>query len=348
MPSALHGQDMADMLVGTLRELGPPKFSQIAQRLTEYEVMGRWLKEDRVLFESGYGIRRTLLAKTQEVAEFTGLHGTITPNQTDHLATMKVDWVHPQTHWVYERREKLMNTGQSMINDIIKPRRFNAMLSMAEILETSAWASPAADTYLEPFGIPHWIVKNNSTGHNGGLPGSWSTVANVNLTTYPKFKNYTGQYTDLTKADAIAMLRTAHRMTAFKSPVDIPEYRGARGSRYRIYVNEATISQMETIGEQQNENLGRDLAPYDGSITFKRHPIRYIAQLDADTTNPIYFIDHESFHPVVLKGDYLYEHRPVQGANQPNTWYIVVDLSFNFICIDRRRNAVLATDTTMP
>jgi hypothetical protein len=273
------------------------------------------------------------------VANHVGLHGTITPNQTDHLTTLKVDWVHAETHWVYERRDKLMNVGQNLVNDVIEPRRFNAMYEMAEILEEGGWSSPPADTYREPFGIPHWVVKNASTGFNGGLPGNWTTVGNVNLTTYPNFKNYTAAYVNISKDDAVKSLRTATRKINFKSPVDIAEYR--KGSRYRLHVNEATISNMEDVAEQQNENLGRDLAPYDGSVVFNRNPIRYIPQLDGDTSNPIYMIDHESFHPVVLKGDYLYEHPPTRGANQPNTWYIVVDLSYNFICIDRRRNAVL-------
>ena len=168
-------------------------------------------------------------------------------------------------------------------------------------------------------------------------------MGNVNLTTVPKFKNYTYQYVDIDKNDLIPALRTAARKTDFESPVDIAEYRGDKGSRYRLYVNEVTMRSMEDVAEQQNENLGRDLAPYDGTVVFNRHPIRYIPKLDDDAQNPVYMIDHNSFHPVVLKGDYLYEHPPLRGANQPNSWYIAVDLSYNFICIDRRRNSVLAT-----
>lgn len=337
----LHAQNEADMIAGTLRDLGPNAFSQIAQELTNYEVMSRWLREDRIVFGSGYGIRRTLLALTQDVARHTGLHGTITPNQTDHLKHLQVDWAHAQTHWVYERRDRLMNKSKSLINDIIKPRRWNAMYSMAKLLEEAAWSSPPVDTYTEPFGIPHWIVKNGTTGFNGGTPGSWTTVGGVNLTTVPTFKNYTGTYTNFTKADAIKTMRTAARKTDFQSVADINEYRGEKGSRFRLYVNEATMSAMEDVGEGQNENLGRDLAPYDGSIVFHRHPIRYIPFLDASTDNPVFMIDHNSFTPVILTGDYLYEHPPEKGANQPNSWYIVVDLSYNYICMDRRRNTVI-------
>ena len=336
----LHAQDIADMVVGVLRHLGPNKFSQIAQSLTDYEVMPKWFKKDRVTFGSGRGIRRTLLTSTLGSAEHVGLFHTSNTNVGDHLVTMQADWTHAQTKWAFERRETLMGRGAYLVNDVIKPRRFAAMLDMVELIETAAWTAPAADDYSVPFGVPYWAVKNATTGFNGGVSGSWTTSANVDVDAVPTFKNYSGTYETVTKDDLISWMRTAKRKIGFKSPVDIPEYRGKKGSKYRIYCNETTIKALEDLGEQQNENLGRDLAPMDGTMTFRGHPIIYVPYLDNDTEYPVYMLDHDVFKPYILKGDYLREAKPQNSQSQPNTFVTYVDLSYQYLCIDRRRLAV--------
>ncbi len=130
-----------------------------------------------------------------------------------------------------------------------------------------------------------------------------------------------------------------------------------RGNDRRYYIDEVTASAFETLGEAQNENLGRDLAPYtagsggggvqeiDGTLTFKKNPLIWVPQLDDTTvftaaTNPIYQIDHGVFYPVCLKGDYLRETGPVVAPNQHNMYRVFLDLTYNFICVNRRRCAV--------
>jgi hypothetical protein len=216
------------------------------------------------------------------------------------------------------------------------------MIDLVEELETRAWSAPSSssDTLL-PYGIPYYVVKNASTGFNGGAASGHTTVAGVSLTDSPTFKNYTFQYTSPTKADLIKKMRTMHRKIRFKSPVDVEDYRGGKGERYRLYMNETSFSAMEDLGEAQNENLGRDVASIDGfSMAFRGNPMRWIPQLDSDTTNPIYMIDHSTFMPVCLKGDYLRESGAKPRSGQHNAYEVFVDLTYNYLCFDRRRNGV--------
>ena len=144
----------------------------------------------------------------------------------------------------------------------------------------------------------------------------------------------------------------------FKSPVGTPDYSKTAGDagRFRLYVKEATLSSFEDIGESQNENLGRDVAPYGGSkdvryvtetLTFRKNPIIWIPQLDdaafTAANNPVYMVDHATFYPVCLKGDFLRETGPNPAPNQHNVFRTFVDLSYNFVCVNRRRNAVFDT-----
>lgn len=334
--------DIADLVAGTLRELGRMKFQQIAQNLQDYEVFPTWFKKDKVTFDSGIGIQRTLMNRLSGAASHVGLLDPDNVNITDVLDQLQVPWRHAQTSWGFIHQETLMNRGEALIVNIIKPRRTAAMIDLVEELENKAWASPSSSSdKLNPFGIPYWIVKNSSTGFNGGAPSGWTDVAGVSLTDSPTFKNYTGQYAAVSKPDLIKKLRTAKRKCNFKSPIDINDYRNGKGQRYRLYTNESVVASFEDIGESQNENLGRDIASIDGvQMTFRGHPIRWIPKLDEDTTNPVYGVDHSTFMPVCLKGDYLRESRAKQAPNQHNVYEVFVDLTYNYLCLDRRRNWV--------
>ena len=337
----LTAKGIADLVAGTLDELGRMRFQQIAQSLVDYEVFSHWFKRDRVSFDHGIGIQRTLMSRLGSgAAKHVGLLDTDSVNIADVIDTLNVPWRHAQTSWAFIYQETLMNRGASMIFNVIKPRRADALLQLVEELENKAWSSPSTTNSTDPYGIPYWIVTNATTGFNGGYPGSHTDVGGVSTTDSPNFKNYTFQYVTRNKSDLIKKLRTAHRKTGFKSPITIQDYRGTTGQRFRLYANEETISDIEDIGESQNENLGRDVAWADGTITFRNHPFIWVPKLDEDSTDPIYGIDHSTFYPVCLEGDYLRESEADKAPNQHNTYQVFVDLSYNFLCLDRRRNFV--------
>jgi len=344
--ATLTALDIADLVAGTLRDLGPLRFQQIAQNLQYYEVFSKWFKKDKVVFDSGVGIQRTLMNRLDSTSsKHVGLLDTDQVNIPDVIDQLQIPWRHAQTSWalIYQT-DILMNRGKSLIFNVVKPRRAAALLGLVEELEERAWGSaPSTTDKLLPFSIQYWIVENNSVGFNGGLPGSHTTIGGVDLADSPNFKNYTGQYTSVTKSDLIKKLRTAHRKIRFVSPVTLDDYRGGMGDRYRLYTNESVISDLEDVGEAQNENLGREIASMDGTITFRRHPIVWIPKLDSRSDNPVYMIDHSTFYPVCLKGDYLRESEATKAPNQHNVFQVFVDLTYNYLCIDRRRNAVLST-----
>lgn len=347
--AVLTPTDLQDLVAGTLRELGRMKFQQIAQSLVRYEVFPKWFKRDKVQFDDGVGIQRTLMNRLSGAARHVGLLEVDQVSITDVVDQLQINWVHAETSWGFIYQETLMNRGKSLIFNIIKPRRLASMISLVEELENKAWSSPSATNTVDPYGIPYYIVKNASTGFYGGAASGHTTVAGVNLTRTPNYKNYTAIYTLMSKGDAIKKLRTAHRKCNFQTPMpgEDMDY-GGQLNQYRLYVNESTISDIEDVGESQTENLGRDIAALGdnmATLTFRGHPIIYIPKLDADTTNPIYGIDHSTFFPVCLKGDYLRETGPERAPLQRNAQCVYVDLSYNYLCLDRRRNWVIATST---
>jgi hypothetical protein len=322
------------------------RFQQIAQDLQYYEVFSKWFKKDKVVFDSGTGIQRTLMDKVDtEAAKHVGLLDTDQVNIPNLLSQLQIPWRHLQTNWaLMYQTDILMNRGRSMILNVIKPRRASALLALVKELENKAWGDvPAVTDTKLPYGIQYWIVENATAGFNGALPGSHTTIGGVNLDTTDNFKNYTDQYVSVTKTDLIKRMRTAHRKIDFRSPVTVNDYRGSMGQRFRIYVPEDVIVSMEDLGEGQNENLGRDLASMDGTMTFRRHPVIWVPKLDERSDDPVYMIDHSTFYPVCMKGDYLRESEATKAPNQHNVYQVFVDMTYNYLCVDRRRNAVIST-----
>jgi hypothetical protein len=338
---AFTASDVPDLVKGTLYRLGRMKFQQIAQSLVRYEIFTKWFKEDKVVVGDGLGLQRNMMTRHATTARHVGWNDPDRVAMASVLEQLKVEWVQLTDAWGFDYRETLMNKGASQIVDIIKARRASTMLSIASELETKAWSAPSASNTVDPKGIPHWLVKSATTGFNGGYPSGYTTIGGLNLETQaPTFKNYTFAYSAFNKTSLVKPWRTAMRVTDFVSPVSIDDYRGEVGRQFRHYVNEATLSNIEDIGEAQNENLGRDLSTMDGKMTFNSNPIIYVPQLDSDTQNPIYSIDHSTFYPIVLQGMFLLEHDAIRAPENHNRYYIPVDLMYNYICIDRRRNTV--------
>jgi len=355
---ATLARDIQDFVAGTLKHLGPLKFQQIAQNLQDYPALGKWLKKEKVVFDTGNGIQRNLMSKLSNQAAHVGLLDTDTYDIPDLMVQLDVPWVHAQSKWgfIYQS-DILMNTGDAAVFNIIEPRRADALISLAEELEAKAWSAPGASDKTLPYGVPYWVVYNSGASETFGGSSAGATVAGVDIDTHANFNNYTATYTNVTKADLLKKMRKSHRKVGWRSPVNLADYRDGKGQMLQYYTDETTVNSLEDVGESQNENLGRDLAPaqagagdvgqVDMQLVFRRHPIIWVPQLDDTSvftaaTNPIYAIDHSTFYPVCLKGDFLRESEAKEVPNQHNLFRIFVDLSYNYLCLDRRRNAVFS------
>ena len=220
----LTDANIADMITTTLHELGRGRFYQIAQDLAEYIVLPRLLRKGNVrTLTSGIGIKETLMTGTGGSSRWVGLNEPDSYNWKDVLTQLTVVWCRLTDNMMWWRQALLENRGEARINNVIKPQRVAMMLRLAEALEAGYFAAPDASDTKKPWGLKYWIVKNATTGFNGGLPAGFSTVGGVSLTDYPQFKNYTFLYAEVSKLDLIQKLRTAHRKTNWRSPYKTAE-----------------------------------------------------------------------------------------------------------------------------
>jgi len=344
--AVLQADDYADLVKLTLNKLGKGKWTELATDLQDHVGMNEILRKQRVKEESGKSIDLNVMTSHSGAAQKTGLYATDTVKVGNVMQKGNIPWRHVTTNWALDTRETTMNGGASRIIDIVKTKRADAMISLAELIEEIIWSKPDDDTDNEtPFGIPYWVVSNATTGFNGGNPtGFTSGAGGLSSTTYSRWSNYTAQYANVTRGDLIGKMRTGARKISFKSPVSIPhDARNGNSFKRKIYLNEETLQNFENYAEAQNENLGKDVASMDDRTTFRRIELCYAPYLDLDSTNPIYLIDWSVFYIVFLKGEYMKETGPFRAADSHRVLETHIDLTFNTRCTNRRRLAKFNT-----
>jgi hypothetical protein len=287
-------------------------------------------------------------------ARFVGLGAEDVIDITNQMGTGTVPWRHATWNWAWDFREPLMNRSPSRIVELIRTRRIASIGSMIELFERALWRAVATTDDTTVFGVPMWIVKSNTAatlannnGFNGLAPSGYTTVAGINPTTDTRWRNYATQYTTVSKSDLVQKWRRMAEYTNFEPLVEnTPQY--DTGERTEFYTNYAVSGTLVELLEAQNENLGVDIAPYEGKAMFMRTPLNVVPELDNDTTNPVYQVDWGVFGVRGLSGAWMKETNVPMVSGQHTVSATHGDTSLNTICVDRRKCGVLATDTTMP
>lgn len=343
MPEVTNGE-LLDLVNGTFRDFEEPKFHQIATRLPRYEVSGRLLRKEKRMERAGTGISESILTDHSNSAQDSSLHAVKQYNVQDLMAQMEVLWKQSSNYFAWERREALMNMNPKRIYNVLKTKEVAALISMAEYVENRFWSSPADyNDKKKIYGIFYWLTYNATYGINGGNHAGFPLgKGNINANTYTRWKNGTANYSKISKGDGIAKLRDLGDDCNFESPVDVPDLRKGRGDQWRLYCGRDTKRAFENVGEQQNENLGKDIASMDGQIVFRKNPIIRVPQLDGRASAPVIGLNWDWIKFGVLKGDYMRRSEARFLSDQPNTMVVDYDLSWNLVFLDLRSQFLMA------
>ncbi len=343
---ALQADAMDDMIKGTLKELGRGRWTHLVHDAQEYIAVPQLFRKDRVKIQNnGYGVQRNVQVRHLNAARMTGLYAQDQVNVGPLMEQITAPWRYMETHYGFDLHEISMNSGAAAIFDMIKAQRASAFAALVELAEDQLWGKPVDSSDTDDmFGIFYWLVQNATTGFNGGNPSGFSAGAGgLSSTTFPNWKNYTGQYAAVTKADLIKLMRGGFRKTNFKTPSieGVKQYTGS--GKHAIYMPLSVLEQMEEVGEDQNDNLGRDVASMDGRMAFRGVSMKWVPQLDGESNAPVYFIDWSQWEMMFMSGWHLKESPPQMAFGRHNVRTVFVDLQLQLICTNRRANAVFQT-----
>lgn len=342
-----------DLITTTQRELGELKFTELASDLQEHVAMGELLRKNRVTFDSGSAIQWNLMMGHSGAAKEVGLFEVDSLDIQDQMVTANVPWRHVTVNYAIERRELAMNREPRRLVELVKIRRSDAMASMAELMEGRFWGRPATSSDAKRvFGVNYWVVHNGSSGNGftGGAATGFTTVAGLNPTDYPRWRNWSAQTTALASDtdldDHVLKWREAAVKTNFKPIPGVTNTPYGTANTMGYYTNYAVLAKLETRLENQNDNLGNDIAAKDGKVVFRGVPVTYVPYLDKSADNPIFGLNWGKFRPVFLSGEFLREMGPETAPNQHTTYVTHVDTTLNFLCYDRRRQFVLSSNAS--
>ena len=343
--ATLATEDLVDLGITTLKQLGRGKWSDISTTLQKFVAMPQMMKKNKVVFDDGKSIQWNIQTGTSSAAKAIGMFNVDNYLVTDTMTTAEVNWRHYTTNYEIARQEVTMNGGASKIVDLYKTRRHAALVAQARLFEEHFWSKPADSTdKLKLYGIFYWLVYSATTGFNGGNPAGFSAGAGgLSTLTVPNWANWTDQYVNVTKPDLIAKIRLALYKTNWISPVDYPA--NMRDMDMALYTNYNVMNVFETLAENQNENLGPDIAKYDGMVVIKRHPIMAVPQLDTGTpatANPVIGIDWGAFQIAFLRGEYMNESKPRIVPNMHTVTVVDIDNTLNTYCSNRRSQFLIA------
>jgi len=279
-----------------------------------------------------------ILKNHNDAAKHVGLLEQDESAMKDGAVQASNTWRHSVTSWAVEEHLATMNSAsEETLFDWMKQQRHMGMIALAELMEAAFWGVPAADDEVTPFGVKYYIVPNATDGFTGAAASGYTTVANVNPTTVPRYKNYSFKYTVFTKADFVKGLKKAYTKCQFKPPIKIPTPVPAK-PKYGLYCGYDMIEGISDIGEGLNENIGKDLQGFQGDIVFRGIPFQYVPTLDADTGNvPLLGIDWSVLEPVFLQGWWFKESPPLRKSGQHTVHESFVDVTQGLRCYDRRR-----------
>lgn len=274
-------------------------------------------------------------------ARTVGLYETDGSSMTDTMISMKVQPRHINAHYIYDKREPAFQRGGVAIVDLIKTRYVGMMVSFYELMEEILWTKPTDDTDEKtPFGITYWVTKAASEGFNGLDPSGFSSGrAGKSSTTYARWTNYGAPYVSISKQDLIRKMRRGSRQTKFRSVVSHAEP-VVGGIKNGIYTNDTVLGIMEEILEDQNMNLGNDLASKDGRTLFKSTPVQYAPKLDDDTSNPVYTLDWKWLAVGIMAGWENQITKPYMVPDKHLVSRTDLDCTLQMICTNLRRQAV--------
>ncbi len=344
--ASLNLEQFGDLLTTTLPSRPVPKYTDLGTDLRDVPAAKTLMEENAMEEQSGAQIKFPINVDNGDSYRHRAVTDHDQPNSVDGFIEATINWRFAEASYSYYEEEVITNTGKAQLVNLIDAKDNRCMASVYEGLETDFWSFPSAADTQTPLGLPYWCTKASTVGFNGGIPSGYSTVASVSPTTYPRFQNYSGNYTNVALDDLISKARVMRDSTNFKPLVDVP----STGSSPRLmYASNMSVCQaFADVADSRNDNLGPDVTKMDGAVMYNRTMLKQIPWLDRDTTNPFYQIDFGVFK--IIKHPKKWMKRTVQKPypGQRNAIAVFLDFMFNFICYNRRNLGVLATATTYP
>lgn len=327
-----------DFVTNTLPKFKKYQWTDISTEYQHY-ACSKFFEQRETQESGGSEIDFKIKTKNTGNAVNTGMYAQDVTRVEDVMITAKVPWTMQTTSFSYDIYEEMFQSSLETILKTLVIRDHDAMTSLADLMEDNLWKAPVDSEDNRPYGLPYWIVKNTSIpdgGFTGGNPNGHSSVAGVDSTRHPRWKNWAFQYANPTVDDLVRKVKKAIAFTNFMPPVPHPTL-GFGKTNFEIFTTYRVTEPLERLAETRNENLGSDVARYMNQVTIAGVPMRWIPYLEkSDLSDPLYGINWGAFRPFVKTGCNKRRNPPKPAPNQHTVRNVFIDHWMNYVCYNRR------------
>lgn len=334
----LTPEQIDDFVIVTQPNFKKAKWNDLSLEYQDYP-SAQILTDKNVTERGGSQIDFKVQTKNTGNARNTGMFAADITKVEDVMITGQVPWTKQTTNYSYDIDEDLFQSDPETIIRELKVRRHDGLNSLAELNEENMWTAPTGVTDKRPMGIPFWLQAGSTAAgaFDGGNPSGFTGgCAGISSTTYPRYRNWAFQHTNVTIDDLVQKIKKSLAFTHFLAPVPHPEL-GFGPAKYQIYTVYDVTEPLERLAELRNENLGSDVAKYINQVTVGGVPMKWVPLLQGTTTDqPIYGVCWRALRPFVKKGANMREAKPIRAARQNTVREVHIDTWMNYICVDRR------------
>jgi hypothetical protein len=334
--------DIGDRVINSLKSLQKGEWYDTMQTLQRYPMlevamtMGREKSGKQLSFRVGVG--------SENEDGHSGLYEDVDVDRPDVMTEGTVDWRNHRKGFAIDLREiDPMQDPESLVSDL-ETLRNDMWANTADDIEFKSFQVPASSDKLLPFGIPYWVVWEDSSAgkFTANLPAGHSTVAGIDPAVQTKYQNYSATYVNATRDDLGQRVTRAIRQTNWRPPMKV---KGDQKLTHAIYMTQTTIEANEVMAANQNDQLGVDTQPMFNRSMLARIDPTWLPILDSEAasgSNPVYVINHAYLHPTFKKGWKFQEFPATRAAKQPTAVEVYNFSVYNYECQLRNRQAVVA------
>ena len=346
---ATHVTDITDIVNSTLERYGKDFLVDVATNLQEYTAADILLNKAKKLDGSG-GTKYVfpLLTAGDDNAKAVGLFEVDNVDQVDGTTQGEVPWRYLNTGATFDVKQLSVNSGAEKIFDFVKTKEMQMYISWYDLIEQYFWDGPSSSSDTKvPFGLlNYWLDYDATTGFNGGNHTNFSSgPAGIDCSTYSNWQHFTANYAAVTDADLVRKMREAHAKCYFKGIPNKPVKGASEGRpRFGMYTTYDTVRLLEELLDSKNDNVGHELAKYDGDVMFRGTPVKWVPYLENNhaTSDPVIGLDWNSFSIAYPKGEWMRTTPYKPAPNQHDSRVRFLDCSMQYILQDRRRNFLIA------
>lgn len=296
---------------------------------------------------------------------------TQTPTGQNTLAQLEVPWRYSLVDNVWYDQEVELNSGgdlKTIYKKLAKVKRQTMLTDFWDGVNDALWALP--DSTME--GGPNSGTKPNSllcfitigdgvpnttavASFGDGATGTFTTIEQINTTTYPNWDNQRVAYTTATlEADLEDKFDEMHLRLQWEAP---EEGGGGTGvvdtsiNKMRILTNREGYNNIVKIARQARVGGGSSASNFAergdrGRLYYRGIEIKYISALDSTSICPsgspkFFFVNFSHIRPVFRTGRFLKPKvfegtvsQPMANAEYRDTWW-------NLICVNRREQGIV-------